>query len=91
MFTEEQIRDSVRFANFCQAVKMEYWKTHGKGSEEPYYIQEKDLDEICLIAWKMANSRKAQLIERENTMTEVATTPAPEAEEPKEEAIPEKN
>lgn len=51
LFKKKAIKEAVQFANFAQRVKMVYWINHGKGSKESWYIHEKDLDTILLLAW----------------------------------------
>lgn len=40
------IEDSVRFANFCQSVKLRWW------NEGKQHIAESVLDELLLMAWE---------------------------------------
>lgn len=44
--TKEMIEDSVRFANFCQSVKLRWW------NEGKQHIAESVLDELLLMAWE---------------------------------------
>ncbi len=53
-FSEELIKDSIRFSNFAQWVKMEYWKNHPIG----YAVPEIYLDDILLVAWEYHNKFK---------------------------------
>ncbi len=42
--TEDQIKDAIRFSNFCQKLKMLVW--------EKKELQEKDLDDIAEKLWE---------------------------------------
>ncbi len=85
-FTEKQIRDSVQFANFAQAVKMKYWEEIG-GKNTGVTAEEQELDRVLLIAWKyITDSRKVKVTLKKGTTTmsdeNTATAPAEATEAP---------
>ncbi len=48
LFNKNDIRDSARFSNFAQRVKLAYWNKLPDG----YRVPEIYLDDILLLAWE---------------------------------------
>ncbi len=50
--TEDQLKDAIRFSNFCQKLKVLVWEKEKKELENGEHLNEKDLDDIAEKLWE---------------------------------------